>query len=630
MPARITSFFSSVAAKAKSAYAWGLAHKVWSGVIIAAALGGGYFGYTHYFTTSGTTQYVLAEASRGNLVVTISGSGQVAANQELSLAPKASGEVTYVGVKAGDVVRAGTVIAYIDSTDAAKTLRDAQANLVSAQISYEQALASANTSSSKAVDTALSSSATAISDLSGIIRDLDSVLHDISVIPVHTSQQNVDAYASIIGGAQGRSLADQAEASYVSAKSAYQAALSLSTQVSRSSSGGDIKKLIAATYDAAAAASQATSDTHDILTMVNDRLIGADTKIPASFTATLTTATSDLTKANADTSSTLSAKTALESAQATLSDSATPLDIQSAELSLQRAQNAVTDARTTLSDYAVVAPFAGTIAKVNVQTHDQAGGSMAVATLVTNEQFAQLSLNEVDAAKVKTGQKASLTFDAVDGLTLSGTVAEVDTVGTVSQGVVTYDVKISFDTQDPRVRPGMTVNATIVADSKANALIVPSSAVETTGGRSFVQVVTAGAPAMQNGPAASTTGFNRTRTASSTNAFAQTGAFASTTGRFRVSSTTANSFAAGGAALRSTQTVNASTVTVTRVPVEVGLTNDTQTEIVSGITDGTVVVSRTTTATATAAASAATGAARTTTGGNRGFGGGGAAVLRGG
>src|SRR6185437_11334418 len=97
---------------------------------------------------------------------------------------------------------------------------------------------------------------------------------------------------------------------------------------------------------------------------------------------------------------------------------------------------------------------------------------------------------------VKAGQKAELTFDAIEGLTLSGTVAEVDSVGTVSQGVVTYDVKISFDKQDPRVRPGMTVDAAITADSKENALIVPSSAVETAAGRSFVEVVTNGAPAI--------------------------------------------------------------------------------------------------------------------------------------
>ena len=86
------------------------------------------------------------------------------------------------------------------------------------------------------------------------------------------------------------------------------------------------------------------------------------------------------------------------------------------------------------------------------------------------------------------GQKATLTFDAISDLGITGVVSEVDSVGTVSQGVVSYTVKINFDVQDSRVKPGMTVNASIQTDVRNDVLYVPSSAVKTTGGVSYVQV----------------------------------------------------------------------------------------------------------------------------------------------
>ena len=81
-------------------------------------------------------------------------------------------------------------------------------------------------------------------------------------------------------------------------------------------------------------------------------------------------------------------------------------------------------------------------------------------------------------AKVKVGQKVTLTFDAIEDLSITGEVAEIDTLGTVSQGVVNYAVKIVFDTQDERVKSGMSVSAAIITDVKQDVLLVPNAAVK--------------------------------------------------------------------------------------------------------------------------------------------------------
>jgi RND family efflux transporter MFP subunit len=164
------------------------------------------------------------------------------------------------------------------------------------------------------------------------------------------------------------------------------------------------------------------------------------------------------------------------------------LDLQSAELTVTKAQNALLDAQNTLADYAIRAPFAGTIAKVDVKRGDQASSGTSAVTIITKDQIAELSLNEVDAAKVKVGQKATLTFDAIEDLSIAGTVASVDTLGTVTQGVVSYAVKIDFNTQDARVKPGMTVNANIIVQTAQDVLSVPSSAIKNQNGQSYVQV----------------------------------------------------------------------------------------------------------------------------------------------
>lgn len=170
------------------------------------------------------------------------------------------------------------------------------------------------------------------------------------------------------------------------------------------------------------------------------------------------------------------------------------IDIKNKQLTLYQRQNTLTKAYETLADYSVKAPFDGKVASVDAVLGDSASSSTALATLVTDQKLAEITLNEIDATKVKTGQKATLTFDAVDELTITGQVAEVDLVGTTSQSVVSYSLKISFDVDDERIKPGMTVSASIIIDSKQNVLTVPLSSVKTSGTASYVEILNNGQP----------------------------------------------------------------------------------------------------------------------------------------
>ena len=147
---------------------------------------------------------------------------------------------------------------------------------------------------------------------------------------------------------------------------------------------------------------------------------------------------------------------------------------------------------------------------------------------------------------MKVGQKTTLTFDAVEGLSIAGAVAEIDAIGAVSQGVVTYNVKVGFDTQDDRIKPGMSVSAAIITDMKQDVIMIPNAAVKLSGEKYFAEMLDG--------------------TISPQDAANQNGIISQSSPR--------------------------------QQPVEIGLANESMTEILSGLEDGDIVVVRTITSSA--------------------------------
>ncbi|MDB5189366.1 MAG: family efflux transporter subunit, HlyD family secretion protein [Parcubacteria group bacterium] len=602
---RIGSFFGGLGGYAKR-------HKIQAVLLLLVLAGLSYWGYTAYAKSVTTTQYVLAVVRNAPIEETVTASGQIASEHQLNLSPKASGALTSVPVKAGQQVGVGQIVATIDSTDAQKSLRDAATNLESARISYQQSQTTNTNTVQKSSDAVFSSSATVYSDIGTVLAGINTIMQGSEVSGSY-AVKNVYAYAKHYNDNPGlTSYRDRLIASYDAADSAYRAAVTAYNSVNRGSDPTTVAALAERTNRAAQSAAQAAKDLNDYLNAVHAFALN-DPAAPSILTSHISTSLSYVTTMNADVNASLTAKNDLASAIQTSGSGSVSLSAEAAQLSYQKAQNSYQDAKDALANYVVRAPFAGTIASVPLQRFDQAGSGTTVAVLITKQQFATLSLNEVDVAKVKSGQKATLTFDSIDGLTLDGTVAEVDALGAVSSGVVSYTVKIGFDSKDTRILPGMTVNAAIVIASSEAALVVPSSAIKTQGTESYVEVAsfTAGAP--------------------------QTGGTGTSTQRFATS--TPRTGAAGATRGGTGLTVDAATVTTRRVTVQTGIVSDTMTEVVSGLNPGEFVVSSSLNATGKtttqaksifslfgAAPGARTGttgtggAARTTTGGgNAGF-----------
>ena len=105
-------------------------------LITLTLLGGGYFIYQKYFVKQETVRYITAKVERGNLVTSISGTGQISVSDQVDVKVKASGDVIFVAdIKPGTEVKSGTLLVQVDSSDAAKAVRDAEQNLDSAKLS---------------------------------------------------------------------------------------------------------------------------------------------------------------------------------------------------------------------------------------------------------------------------------------------------------------------------------------------------------------------------------------------------------------------------------------------------------------------------------------------------------------
>lgn len=217
----------------------------------------------------------------------------------------------------------------------------------------------------------------------------------------------------------------------------------------------------------------------------------------------------------------LSALSSLESAKASKKEASENLDdntggaqgkivleqkLEAAKSNVSSAQENVTYAlenlRNERSNYAernVTSPIDGTVNEINIKNGDDlsklsSGSSRTVPMIIgdLNTMKAEVQVNEVDIANVSIGQKVMITFSAIDNLEVSGKVEKIDSLGTLSSGVVTYNVTISFDSLDARIKPEMSVSANIITDVKQSVITVPNSAVKTQNEESYVEVLNNG------------------------------------------------------------------------------------------------------------------------------------------
>lgn len=499
-------------------------------------LGGGYFAYKNFKKNQNTTSYETTGVVMGTFIASVSGSGQVSAQNQIDLKPKVSGELVSLAISNGQELKTGAAIAQIDAGDALKTVRDAQANLETALLSLEKlkqptdslsllqaqnALISAQNSKAKAEDDlekayqdGFNTVANAFLNLPGILSGFRDIFYTNTL---NGNQANLYYFADAVREVD-RDVdiyRDSVDTSYQLARKNYDENFLAYKGASRDSEPEVIEALINQTYDTVRLLSAAVKNSNNYLDFYEDRLAELSRKAPSLVSTYQTNLEIYTGQTNSHLSNLLSAQNnlkndqdAIESALRSLQEKTESLaklevgpdalDLRSQELTITQRQNALSDAKEKLALYTVRAPFDGIVTEINVKRGDSVSSGTALATLLSKQRLAEISLNEVDVAKVKIGQKATLTFDALENFELTGQVIDIDSIGTVSSGVVSYNVKIGFDAQDERIKPGMSVSAVIITEVKPDVLLVPNSAVKTQGSQAYVEILENGKPQSQS------------------------------------------------------------------------------------------------------------------------------------
>ena len=168
--------------------------------------------------------------------------------------------------------------------------------------------------------------------------------------------------------------------------------------------------------------------------------------------------------------------------QRSLDESAAALEVSRAKLSL---------AQATLQRLQVLAPFDGItgLKQINVGDYLKDGADMVNVEDI-DAVLLDFRLPERFQAKIKAGQKAQLTVDALPGRPFMAIVQAVDPL--IEANGRSVGVRGCIDNRQQQLRPGMFARVNAVFGSRDNALVIPEEAIIPQGGRTFVVKVVAG------------------------------------------------------------------------------------------------------------------------------------------
>jgi len=169
----------------------------------------------------------------------------------------------------------------------------------------------------------------------------------------------------------------------------------------------------------------------------------------------------------------------LDLAETNYRDADANVEVVQAELDQARAT--LSSAELDLGYTSIYSPVNGIVVSRNVDVGQTVAASFQTPTLfVIAQDLTQMqvdaNVSEADIGGVAEGKSANFRVDAYPKQFFEGTITQVRNAPISIQNVVTYDVVITVDNRDLKLKPGMTANVTIVTAKKENPLRVPNAA----------------------------------------------------------------------------------------------------------------------------------------------------------
>ena len=161
------------------------------------------------------------------------------------------------------------------------------------------------------------------------------------------------------------------------------------------------------------------------------------------------------------------------------------LSYEKAVQQVKTAQESVKKAETNLNYATITSPIDGVVLSKAVEEGQTVAASFSTPELFTIAQDLTnmrviANVDEADIGDVKEGERVSFTVDAFPNDVFEGQVTQVRQEATTTNNVVTYEVVISAPNEQLKLKPGLTANVTIYTAEKQGVLSVSTKALRFT------------------------------------------------------------------------------------------------------------------------------------------------------
>jgi HlyD family secretion protein len=423
-----------------------------------------------------TSGYEEDTAQVRNIVTYHSFTGTIEPVTERNVLPDLAGvKITAVNVEEGDSVKAGDIVATLDSTNLEEQIRELEATMTAAEkqsaVSLEQAQTTysdyKNNIDSDSNSQILSAEQAIDSAFAQLVSAQQKYNDEVTANSQSLSQTILSAIQSV-------------DSAYSSVRTAELNASQASKSLDKASDRDDGSLAAADSVDSAQNSADSTAlsldeawvSYNDAKKNYDAAKLNEESQLTADYDSLVTAQTSYLNALD-------TYNTQVKTAGQQLNSYA--LQIDSAKAGADQSVNSLklADLKRQLDECTVLAPIDGVVTALSAKEGDVAATGSSLATITSFDKMkVEIKINEYDIQGVSEGKPVTITVDALTDKTYEGTISKISRVATVDNGVSYFKSEVDFNGDDD-TRSGMSVEVKLTINDKKNILAVPSTVIAT-------------------------------------------------------------------------------------------------------------------------------------------------------
>ena len=526
-------------------------------------------------STKGEIIQQTAAARRGDLKVSISGSGTLASSSTLTALSNVEGTISQIYFKDGDSIEAGSLIMELDSGEARLNVKKLENSIAQARLSRDQILKSLDSSQ-------------IIAPISGQIADIkfkegDNAGKDSTLLTI-TDKSRLklllpfnNAYKSTLQPGQKAVIygfdSSLSEMNKLEGTISFISSTAEDTEEAQPynveftiANPGYLDDTMIASAEIAVSGQTLKSIGSAKLSYMDSIAVKTET---GGLIETLDAALGQYVKKG--------------DVLANITNDDLSIELETKNLNIEDMESQLEYAIAKLSEYKIYSTISGILSISEVKKGDGVKSGQTVFKVSNYDLMEfQIPVDELDIAKIQTNQAVNVTVDALPETSakpLKGIVTKIAQEGTSSNGVTTYPVTVQLTESNSSLKVGMNANGEIIVNEKTNALYVPIEAVQKRENSNIVFVKSDEAGAQ---PGAQSNRQNRTNQQASSGQQAPV----------RQQSGTQEQASDNSSETRSVNRPQSGGYYAGAAPktVEVGINNDEYIEIISGLKEGDIVI----------------------------------------